>query len=77
MKVLLVNGSPHKDGNTHTALAAVEDVLHRDGIETEHFHIGNSMIRGCIDCKKCKDTNRCIFTDDVCNALVVSRFYRH
>lgn len=70
MKVLLVNGSPHKNGNTYTALTVVEDILQKNDIETEHFHIGDSMIRGCIDCERCKDTNRCVFADDPCNALI-------
>lgn len=70
LKVLLVNGSPHKKGSTYSALNVVESVLHSKGIEIEHFHIGNKMIRGCIDCKKCQDTNHCVFTDDICNELI-------
>ena len=48
MKVLLVNGSPHKNGCTHTALGLVADVLHEEGIETEEFWIGIKPIGGCI-----------------------------
>lgn len=70
MKVLLVNGSPHKSGNTFSALTVVADVLQENGIEIEHFHIGNLPVRGCIDCKKCVNTHRCAFNDDICNALI-------
>lgn len=70
MKVLLINGSPHKNGNTHAALTKVEAVLKASQVETEIVHIGTAPIRGCIDCKKCADSFRCIFKDDVCNELI-------
>ena len=41
MKVILVNGSPHKEGCTYTALTEVEKELKAEGIETEIFQIGN------------------------------------
>ena len=40
MKVLLVNGSPHKEGCTYTALTEVEKSLNKEGIETDIFWIG-------------------------------------
>jgi len=69
MKVLLVNGSPHKDRCVYTALCEVKASLEENGIQGEIFHIGNGSVRGCIDCGKCKDTGRCIFQDDICNEL--------
>lgn len=39
MKVLLVNGSPHKDGCTYTALCEVSEVLNEQGIDTDIFWI--------------------------------------
>ena len=48
MKVLLVNGSPHKDGATNLALEEVSKTLNKNGIETEIFWIGNKPISGCI-----------------------------
>lgn len=53
MKVLLVNGSPHKEGCTYTALTEVEKSLNKEGIETDIFWIGNKPISGCIACKSC------------------------
>ncbi len=44
MKVLLVNGSPHKDGCTYTALCEVSEALNEQGIDTDIFWIGNKMI---------------------------------
>ena len=35
MKVLLVNGSPHKEGCTFTALCTVSDTLNQNGIDTD------------------------------------------
>lgn len=65
MKVLLVNGSPHKNGCTHTALGLVADVLHEEGIETEEFWIGIKPIGGCIACHQCDKRHDCVFDDAV------------
>lgn len=67
MKVLLVNGSPHKNGCTYTALCEVAETLNNEGIETEIFWIQNKPIGGCIACKSCVKTGKCVF-DDVVNA---------
>ena len=48
MKVLLINGSPHAEGNTRTALREMERVFAAEGIETDLVWIGNQDIRGCI-----------------------------
>lgn len=65
MKVILVNGSPHKNGCTYTALKEIADTLNTLGIETEIFHIGSAPIAGCIDCKKCMTTGHCTYNDIV------------
>ena len=52
MKALLINGSPHANGSTFTALSIVAEELQKNGIETEIVHIGNKDIRGCIACGK-------------------------
>lgn len=69
MKVLMINGSPHKEGCTYTALKEIEKELHKMEIETEIVHIGVQPIRGCTGCNKCKD-GRCIFNDDIVNRLL-------
>ena len=71
MKVLLINGSPRKNGNTHLALSEVARTLEAEGIETEIFWIGNKPVRGCAACYACVDKNlgKCVFDDDVCNKL--------
>lgn len=69
MKVLLINGSPREKGCTYTALRIVEEELNQQGIETEIFQIGKKPVRGCIECKSCWETGRCIFKDDVLDSL--------
>jgi len=66
MKVLLVNGGPHKEGCTYTALKEVEKELNNEGIETEIFWVGVKPISGCIACGKCSEIGKCVF-DDVVN----------
>lgn len=51
MKVLLTNGSPHKEGCTYTALCEVSEALNRNGIDTDIFWIGNKALSGCIPVK--------------------------
>lgn len=65
MKVLLVNGSPHKEGCTYTALCVVSGTLNQNGIDTHLFWIGNKPISGCIACHRCTEYNRCVLQDTV------------
>ena len=65
MKVILVNGSPHAKGNTYIALHEMEKIFAAEGIETELLHIGNKSIRGCVACRSCAKTGRCVFDDEV------------
>lgn len=80
MKVLLINGSPHKDGCTARALREVANTLEQQGVETVTMQVGNQNIRGCIACGSCAGTGRCVFDDAVneaaelfaqCDGLVV------
>jgi multimeric flavodoxin WrbA len=64
-RVLLINGSPRKNGCTARALREIEDTLHAEGIETDLVHIGNADVRGCISCRSCYETGRCVFDDAV------------
>ena len=71
MKVLLINGSPRKNGNTFVALSEAAKQLEKNGIETEIVQIGVKPVRGCIACGQCKmkELNRCVFDDDICNRI--------
>lgn len=81
MKVLMINGSPHMEGNTYTALHEMEEIFTKEGIETEIVQIGNKDIRGCIACYSCHEKGKCVFDDLVnetapkfeeCDGLVVA-----
>ena len=65
MYALLINGSPHAAGCTYTALSEVAKALEEDGIKTEILHVGNKNIRGCIACRSCQKTGKCVFDDMV------------
>ena len=67
-KVILLNGSPHANGCTATALNEMIKVFQEEGIETELIHVGNKSIRGCISCNRCSETGKCVF-DDLVNEV--------
>ena len=69
MKVLLVNGSPHKTGCTYTALEEVASTLRAAGVETEIVWLGVQPLAGCIGCGSCTKTGRC-FRDDLVNEFL-------
>lgn len=68
MKVLMINGSPRKGGNTSIALQEMEKTFLEEGVEVETVQIGNKDIRGCIACGTCASKGKCVF-DDVVNEL--------
>lgn len=72
MKVLLVNGSPHEKGCTYTALNEIAETLNHEGIETEVFQIGIKPLAGCIACKNCAKTGKCVFDDKVNEFLQIA-----
>ena len=66
MKVLMINGSPRRGGNTSIALDEMVKVFEKYGVETEILDIGMKDIRGCIACGKCYETGKCSI-DDIVN----------
>lgn len=80
MKVMLVNGSPHTNGNTFLALDEMKKTFEQNDIEAEIVQVGQLAVRGCIACRKCATTGKCVFDDIVnktaplfeeCDGLVV------
>lgn len=65
MKVLMLNGSPRKGGNTEIALKEMEKIFLANGVETEIVQVGNQPVRGCIACLSCIKTGKCVFDDSV------------
>jgi multimeric flavodoxin WrbA len=72
MKVVAVNGSPNREGNTYQALNMVGAKLKEQGIEFEILHVGNKAIRGCLACGKCRKTmdEKCTITGDSLNDFI-------
>lgn len=75
MKVLLVNGSPHKESCTYTALTEVAKALECEGIGTDFFWIGSKPLSGCIACKTCATKHACVFDDKVNEFLDMAADY--
>ena len=76
MKVVAINGSPRKGGNTEIMIRKVFEPLEKAGIETELIKIGGKMIHGCTACGKCAEMqNRtCILKDDPLNEIAAKMF---
>ena len=81
MKVLLLNGSPRKGGNTALALQEMEQIFTQEGVEFETLQVGNLNIRGCTACGYCHQNGKCVFDDlvneiaekmNTCDGLVVA-----
>lgn len=71
MKVLMVNGSPNKEGCTYTALTEMAKVYEEKKVEVEIIQLGKKPIRDCIACGKCRELdNACIFDDDQVNEFL-------
>lgn len=69
MKVLLINGSPKKEGNTFIALSEVAAALESNSVETKIVGIGTKAVQGCIACTKCHELGRCVFKDELYNTV--------
>ena len=65
MKVLIINSSPRKDGNSSLLINEIEKIFKENDIEYEVLLIGNKNIRGCIACNYCSDNGECVFKDDI------------
>lgn len=65
MKVLLVNGSPNKNGCTARALTEIKNTLKECGVESEIFNIPSTPISGCRGCRACRDLGKCVIDDCV------------
>ena len=68
LKVLMLNGSPHANGNTAVALREMEEVFRANGVAVETVRIGDQAVRGCAACGGCYRLGKCVF-DDVVNEI--------
>ena len=70
MNVLMLNGSPRKNGNTAIALEEMKKVFEAEGVHAEVVQVGNKAVRGCVACRRCAELGKCVF-DDVVNELAL------
>lgn len=68
MNVLLINGSPHKNGAGFTALSEMEKVFQKNDIDTELIQVGSQTVRGCMACNYCASHGKCTI-DDIVNEV--------
>lgn len=71
MKVMMINGSPHANGNTALALDEMKKIFEADGVEVNLIHVGNKPVRGCIACGSCFKNGKCAFNDIVNNSAKI------
>ena len=69
MKVVLINGSPHRKGTTFIALSEVAGTLEKEGVQTEIIQLGIKAVQGCIACNKCAELGHCVFQDTLYNQV--------
>ncbi len=73
MKVLLVNGSPNKNGCTYTALGEIAKTLEKEGVDSEIYHIGTDAISPCRACRACASLGKCVIDDKVNDFLILAK----
>jgi multimeric flavodoxin WrbA len=71
MKVVALNGSPKKEGNTALLIEKLFETLKEKGIETEQIHLGAETLSGCIACRKCFENKdkKCVLQTDKFNDI--------
>lgn len=72
MKVIGINGSTRKGGNTADMIKTVFKELEAEGIETELIELGGKTMKGCIACYKCFENKdrKCAVKNDFMNDCI-------
>jgi multimeric flavodoxin WrbA len=72
MKVIGINGSPRRGGNTGILIKTVFQELEKEGIETEFIQLGGKLVHGCTACGKCREVKngRCQIKNDFINEVI-------
>lgn len=72
MKVLGINGSPRKNGNTQLLIKEVFKNLEAQGIETEMYQLGGKQVHGCTACGICREKKdgKCHIKNDAINECI-------
>ncbi len=62
--ILMLNGSPHKQGVTSSILRIMADEARSAGADVEWVDVHGLSIRPCIGCLKCRPDKKCILPKD-------------
>lgn len=69
-KIVMINGSPRKGGNTEFVFNECAKVIREEGLEPVIVSLAGKNIHSCIDCRKCAELKRCVFEDDGINEII-------
>ncbi|SHJ37866.1 NADPH-dependent FMN reductase [Malonomonas rubra DSM 5091] len=64
MKIIALNGSRRKKGNTRILLETILKPAATAGIETEQIFLGDYRIEACTGCEGCSKSWDCVIKDD-------------
>ncbi|MFP4456153.1 MAG: flavodoxin family protein [Clostridia bacterium] len=65
MRILVLNGSPHRNGNTFLSVESFLSGFKEANDEVKIYHLADLDYTTCIGCNKCYETGYCIFNDDL------------
>ncbi len=60
MKVILLNGSPNKEGCCNRALKEIASSLEKEGVESQILWLGKDAVSGCLGCGFCRKSGKCV-----------------
>ena len=71
-KIVVINGSPRKNGNTSRMVSALVDEAGRKGSEVKVFEVGGMKLDGCRACCRCFGNGKACVCSDIFNDIVDS-----
>lgn len=72
MKILAINGSPRRNGNTSHVIGALTSLLLEKGMVSDQLILSDNNIEycsGCLECEKDGGENKCWINDDMTNSI--------
>ena len=64
-RILVMNGSARKDGNTDAIVAAYVKGICETGVNALEVRLRDLVINECVGCLRCRDEQKCSFQDDM------------
>lgn len=70
MRILIINGSPKKDGNISTMMNIIRTESTKKGYETHYVWINGMNIHPCTGCMSCRTYQKCILPSDDAQQII-------